>query len=264
LQGASDVDKRQAVVYWYYIRFADRPQQACPVTSYIIIMAKILLIEDDTRTADFIKSGLTEEGFSVRHAVDGRTGLDLGLKETFAAAIVDIMLPEIDGLILVEQLRAAGSSMPILFLSGRKTVEDRLSGFKAGGDDYLVKPFSFAELVARLHALLRRSQQVSEQSILGVADLRLDLLSRKVFRGGQEIELQQREFALLTFLLHHKGRVISKMMILEQVWDYHFDPQTNVVEACICRLREKIDVVPGKRLIHTVRGVGYVLDEHRE
>ncbi len=226
-------------------------------------MANILLIEDDKKTAEFIKSGLTAEGFSVRHAVDGRTGLDLGLENTCDAAIVDIMLPGLDGLTLVEQLRSAGSSMPILFLSGRKTVEDRLSGFKAGGDDYLVKPFSFTELVARLLALLRRSQPVAEQSRLMVADLELDLLSRKVCRGGREIELQQREFALLSYLLQHRGRVISKMMILEQVWGYDFDPQTNVVEACICRLRDKVDSEKKQRLIHTVRGVGYVLDENR-
>ena len=143
-------------------------------------------------------------------------------------------------------------------------MEDRLSGFKAGGDDYLVKPFSFAELVARLHSLLRRSQPLSEHSILTVADLELDLLSRKVFRGGQEIDLQQREFSLLSYLLQHRGQVISKMMILKHVWEYDFDPQTNVVEACICRLREKIDVDPEKRLIHTVRGIGYVVDEDRK
>ncbi len=226
-------------------------------------MANILLVEDDRKTAGFIKSGLAEEGFSVHHATDGQTGLDRALEDAFDAAIVDIMLPVLDGLDLVEQLRSAGSTLPILFLSGRKTVEDRLSGFRAGGDDYLVKPFSFAELVARLLALLRRSQPASEQSPLTVADLELDLLARKVFRGGQEIELQHREFSLLTYLLRHRGRVISKMMILEQVWGYDFDPQTNVVEACICRLRDKIDSGKGQRLIHTVRGVGYVLDDKR-
>lgn len=231
--------------------------------SSLIAMANILLVEDDNKTADFIRVGLTEEGFSVRHAADGRTGLDLGLEDSFDAAIVDIMLPGLDGLSLVEQLRSAGSSMPVLFLSGRKTVEDRLSGFKAGGDDYLVKPFSFAELVARLLALLRRSQPVSKQSLLTVADLELDLLSYKVVRGGEEIELQQREFALLSYLLQNRGRVISKMMILEQVWGYDFDPQTNVVEACICKLRNKVDSEKKQRLIHTVRGVGYVLDEKR-
>ena len=227
-------------------------------------MTQILLVEDDTRTADFIKSGLSEEGFSVRHAADGNSGLNYALADRFDAAIVDIMLPGLDGLSLVEQLRSSGSAMPVLFLSGRKTVEDRLSGFKAGGDDYLVKPFSFAELVARLHSLLRRSQPLSELSLLIVADLKLDLLSRKVFRGGREIDLQQREFSLLSYLLQHRGQVISKMMILKQVWEYNFDPQTNVVEACICRLREKIDIDPEKRLIHTVRGVGYVVDENRE
>jgi two-component system OmpR family response regulator len=223
----------------------------------------ILLVEDDTKTADFIKAGLAEEGFRVRHAADGRSGLDLGLEHDYDAAVIDIMLPNLDGLSLVEQLRSSGSTMPVLFLSARKTVEDRLKGFKAGGDDYLVKPFSFAELVARLLALLRRSQPVSEQSLLTVADLELDLLSRKVVRSGQEIELQQREFALLSYLMQHRGRVISKMMILEQVWGYDFDPQTNVVEACICRLRDKVDSEKNQRLIHTVRGVGYVLDERR-
>jgi len=226
-------------------------------------MANILLIEDDKKTADFIKSGLMEEGFSVHHAANGKVGLDLGLEDSFDAAIVDIMLPGLNGLSLVEQLRSAGSTMPILFLSGRKTVEDRLSGFKAGGDDYLVKPFSFAELVARLLAIQRRSQPTSEQSLLTAADLELDLLARKVVRDGQEIELQQREFALLSYLMQHSGRVISKMMILEQVWGYDFDPQTNVVEACICRLREKVDKEKKQHLIHTVRGVGYVLDEKR-
>ena len=226
-------------------------------------MANILLVEDDKKTADFIRSGLRKEGFSVHHAADGRAGLDLGLEDIFDAAVVDIMLPKLDGLGLVEQLRAAGSTMPVLFLSGRKSVEDRLNGFKAGGDDYLVKPFSFAELVARLHALLRRSQPTSETSLLTVADLELNLLSRKVFRNGQEIELQQREFSLLSYLLHHQGRVISKMMILENVWGYDFDPQTNVVEACICRLRDKVDAEKDQRLIHTVRGVGYVLDKNR-
>ncbi len=226
-------------------------------------MTNILLVEDDQKTAAFIKSGLTEERFSVHHAVNGRTGLDLGLEGSFDAAIIDIMLPGLDGLSLVEQLRSAGLTMPILFLSGRKTVEDRLSGFKAGGDDYLVKPFSFAELVARLFALLRRSQPNAEQSQFTISDLEIDLLGRKVFRRGQEIELQQREFSLLSYLMQHSGRVISKMMILEQVWGYDFDPQTNVVEACICRLREKIDKEHSQRLIHTVRGVGYVLDEKR-
>jgi two-component system OmpR family response regulator len=226
-------------------------------------MTNILLVEDDKKTADFIRSGLTKEGFSVQHATDGRAGLDLGLEDIFDAAIVDIMLPKLDGLGLVEQLRTAGSTIPVLFLSGRKSVEDRLNGFKAGGDDYLVKPFSFAELVARLHALLRRSQPSSETSLLTAADLELNLLSRKVFRNGQEIDLQQREFSLLSYLLHHQGRVISKMMILEHVWGYDFDPHTNVVEACICRLRDKIDAEKNQRLIHTVRGVGYVLDENR-
>ena len=224
---------------------------------------KILLIEDDKKTAEFIKSGLTSEGYSVHHVTDGRAGLDHGLENIFDAIIADIMLPRLDGLSMVQQLRKSGSNVPILFLSGRKSVEDRLNGFEAGGDDYLVKPFSFAELVARLHALLRRSRPTPEQSFLRAGDLELDLLGRKVFRNGQEIELQQKEFSLLSYLLHHQGRVISKMMILEHVWGYDFDPQTNVVEACVCRLRDKVDAEKEKRLIHTVRGVGYVLDKER-
>ncbi len=224
---------------------------------------KILLVEDDACTADFIVTGLAAEGFTVRHAADGSTGMDLGREEQFDAAVIDIMLPGLDGLSVVERLRASGSTMPVLFLSARKTVEDRLKGFKAGGDDYLVKPFSFAELVARLHALLRRSRPAQETNLLAVADLEVDLLAHKVRRAGQEINLQQREFALLAYLLHNRGRVVSKMMILEHVWGYDFDPQTNVVEACVCRLRDKIDQDAAHRLIRTVRGVGYVLDETR-
>ncbi|WP_267926250.1 response regulator transcription factor [Desulfolithobacter dissulfuricans] len=224
---------------------------------------KILLVEDDARTADFIVTGLAAEGFTVRHAADGSTGMDLGREEQFDAAVIDIMLPGLDGLSVVERLRASGSTMPVLFLSARKTVEDRLKGFKAGGDDYLVKPFSFAELVARLRALLRRSRPAQETNLLAVADLEVDLLAHKVRRAGQEINLQQREFALLAYLLHNRGRVVSKMMILEHVWGYDFDPQTNVVEACVCRLRDKIDQDAAHRLIRTVRGVGYVLDETR-
>ena len=227
-------------------------------------MTNILLVEDDIKTADFIKSGLRAEGFSVQYADDGKTGLKLGLEAAFSVAVVDIMLPGLNGLDLVKQLRSSGSTTPVLFLSGRKTVEDRLSGFRAGGDDYLVKPFSFAELVARLHALLRRSQPIPDNSRLIAADLQVDLLSRRVYRDSREIELQQREFSLLSYLLHHRGRVISKTMILQNVWGYNFDPQTNVVEACICRLREKIDSGTAQPLIYTVRGVGYILDENRK
>ena len=226
-------------------------------------MPNILLVEDDTKTADFINAGLTADGFVIHHVADGKTGLEHALTDSFDVAVVDIMLPELDGLSMVEQLRSAGSTIPVLFLSARKDVQDRLNGFNAGGDDYLVKPFSFAELVARLHALLRRSQPVPEKTLLVVDGLELDFLARKAFRDGEEIELQHREFTLLSYLMQNKSRVISKMMILEQVWGYDFDPQTNVVEACICRLRDKIDRAGENRLIHTVRGVGYVLDENR-
>jgi len=226
-------------------------------------MAKILLIEDDQKTAEFIKTGLLEEGFTVRHVSDGRSGLELGTEEEFDALVADIMLPKLDGLKMVEELRAVGLEIPVLFLSARKSVQDRLNGFEAGGDDYLIKPFSFAELVARLHALLRRSQSVVEPNKLAAADLEMDLSGRKVYRNGSEIELQQREFSLLAYLLQNQGRVISKMMILEHVWGYDFDPQTNVVEACVCRLRDKVDKNKQSRLIHTVRGVGYSLDTNR-
>ncbi len=245
--------------------YPDRQSRRQKVTAvmHTRAMANILLIEDDTKTAEFISAGLTAEGFTVHHVADGRAGLNRGLTDSFDAAVVDIMLPKLDGLSMVEQLRSSGSTMPVLFLSGRKTVQDRLKGFKAGGDDYLVKPFSFAELVARLHALLRRSQPVAEKTLLIAGGLELDLLARKVYRDGVEIELQQREFNLLSYLMHNKNRVVSKMMILEQVWGYDFDPQTNVVEACVCRLRDKVDLGGAHRLLHTVRGVGYVLDENR-
>jgi len=226
-------------------------------------MKKVLLVEDDVKTAEFIKIGLRGEGFVVRHLDDGHAALTLGVEEHFDVAVVDIMLPEIDGLSMVSRLRALGFTAPVLFLSARKTVQDRLNGFEAGGDDYLTKPFSFAELVARLHALLRRCQPVVEVSRLCLADLELDLGSRRVYRAGKEIGLQQKEFSLLSYLAQNRGRVVSKTMILERVWGYDFDPQTNVVEACVCRLRDKVDNDSERRLIHTVRGVGYILDPER-
>lgn len=224
---------------------------------------RILIVEDDAKTADFITRGLKREGFDVMQCVEGRAGLQLLLQESFDAAILDIMLPGLDGLALIEQLRGTGITTPVLFLSARKSVQDRIAGLQAGGDDYLVKPFSFAELVARLRALLRRGQRPAELTMLQLADLVMDVIARKVTRAGHQIELQQREFALLEYLLRHAGRVVSKTMILEHVWGYDFDPQTNVVEARICRLRDKIDRDFDPPLIHTVRGVGYVARERR-
>ncbi len=222
---------------------------------------RILLVEDDIRTAAFIIKGLKQAGYVVEHATDGEDGLALGLSESYDAGVIDVMLPGIDGLVLVEKLRAHGISLPIIFLSARASIEDRVRGLKIGGDDYLVKPFAFAELLARINALIRRAGSITEPTSLTVADLCIDLLKRKAFRDGHPIELQSREFSLLEYLMRNTGMVVSKTMIMEHVWDYHFDPQTNVVEARICHLRDKVDRGFDKKLIHTVRGVGYVLED---
>src|SRR5206468_2976168 len=175
------------------------------------------------------------------------------------AAIVDVMLPKLDGLNLVQRLRKEGIRVPVIFLSAKASVDDRIKGLQAGGDDYLTKPFAFSELLARVQALIRRSTNAAEPTRLSVADLTLDLLTREVTRGGQKIELQAREFALLEYLMRHAGRVVTKTMILEHIWDYSFDPQTNVVDVLVCRLRNKVDKDFPKKLIHTMRGMGYVL-----
>ncbi len=223
---------------------------------------RCLLVEDDERIALFIIKGLKQAGFVVEHVPDGDTGLLLALNESFDVAVIDIMLPGLDGLTLIEQLRKKKNAMPVIILSARGTVEDRVRGLQQGGDDYMTKPFSFTELLARIQALLRRTtSQAAEPTTLQVSDLTLDLLKRKVFRAGREIELQSLEFSLLEYLMRNAGRVLSKTMIMEHVWDYNFDPQTNVVEARICRLRDKIDRTYDKKLIHTLRGVGYVLEE---
>lgn len=221
---------------------------------------RILLVEDDQRTAGFILKGFREEGFAVDHAADGERGLLLASTEPYDAVIVDIMLPLLDGLELIERLRRRKTMTPVLVLSAKNTVDDRIKGLQAGGDDYLVKPFAFAELVARVRALLRRASAVPEPTTLTVDDLRMDLIRRKVFRGDAEIELPAKEFALLEYLMRNAGRVVSKTMIMEHVWDYSFDPQTTVVESRICRLREKIDRGFERKLIHTMRGAGYVLE----
>jgi two-component system OmpR family response regulator len=222
---------------------------------------KVLLIEDDQRTASFVIKGMQQEGFTVDHASDGEEGLHFALQAAYDVLVVDIMLPKLDGLSVIEQLREARCNTPVIVLSARSSVDDRVKGLSVGADDYLMKPFSFTELLARIHALLRRSSTLADPTAMEVADLRMDLNRRKVFRGTQEIELQPKELALLEYLLRNAGRVISKTMIMEQVWDYNFDPKTNVVEARICRLRDKIDRDFEPKLIHTIRGVGYVLEE---
>ncbi len=222
---------------------------------------RVLLVEDDKKIASFIEGGLRQAGFAVDTVGDGEEGLLMAESNPYDAMVVDIMLPRMDGLTLIERLRGSGVRTPVLILSAKHTVDDKVRGFQTGGDDYLTKPFSFSELLARIQALIRRSSQQNHgASALDVGDLRLDLVRRRVTRGGREIELQPREFSLLEYLMRNAGSVVSKTMILEHVWDYHFDPQTNVVDVLIHRLRNRIDRDFETKLIHTVRGVGYVLE----
>jgi len=220
---------------------------------------RILLVEDDKRQAEFIRRGLEQEGGCVDHAADGEQGLSLALSTTYDLFIFDLMLPGKDGISLIRDIRAKGITTPILVLSARNSVDDRVQGLRSGGDDYLVKPFAFSELVARLEALHRRATGLAEPDQLSVADLHMDLQRHKVRRGDCSIDLQPKEYVLLEYLMRNAGRVVSKTMIMEHVWDYNFDPQTNVVEARISRLREKVDRPFEHHLIHTVRGIGYVL-----
>jgi DNA-binding response OmpR family regulator len=220
---------------------------------------RILLVEDDETIADFVEKGLREAGFAVDRVADGETGLARALGEPYDAAIVDVMLPRLDGFALIDAVRARGVRTPVLSLSARRSVDDRVRGLQAGGDDYLTKPFAFAELLARVQALIRRATGASEPTRLAVADLSMDLLSRRVHRGAQTIELRPREFSLLEYLLRNPGKVLSKTMILSHVWGYTFDPSTNVVDVLVSRLRDKIDRPFERKLLHTVRGVGYVL-----
>lgn len=226
----------------------------------IMPAVRILVVEDDAKIASFVVKGLKQEGYAVDHAPDGDTGLTLVTTTTYDAAVIDIMLPGLDGLSLVKRLRLTLPDLPVLFLSARSTVEDRVKGLQAGGDDYLTKPFAFAELSARVQALLRRATRAPETTRLTVGDVSLDLVSRLVKVGGESVELQPREFALLAYLMRHPDRPVTKTMILEHVWDYSFDPQTNVVDVLVSRLRSKVD--PDKSRIETVRGVGYVLHGH--
>jgi len=220
---------------------------------------RALLVEDDATIADFIARGLREAGFAVDHAVDGDAGLSLATSEPYDVAIVDVMLPKRDGLSLIEALRSKGIPTPVLILSARRSVDDRVRGLQTGGDDYLTKPFAFSELLARVQALVRRASRAVDPTTMTVDDLVVDLLSRKVTRAGGVVDLRPREFALLEYLIRNAGKVVSKTMILSHVWDYSFDPQTNVVDVLVSRLREKIDRPFEKKLLHTVRGVGYVL-----
>jgi two-component system, OmpR family, response regulator len=218
-----------------------------------------LIIEDDTAIADFIARGLREAGFAVDIANNGEDGLEAALTQQPDVAIVDLMLPRRDGLSVIDELRRQGRSTPVLILSARRSVDDRVRGLQAGGDDYLTKPFAFAELLARVQALVRRATRTPEATTLTVGDLTLDLLSRRVTRAGQVIELRPREFALLEYLMRNAGKVVSKTMILSHVWEYNFDPQTNIVDVLVSRLRDKIDRPFAVKLLQTVRGVGYVI-----
>ena len=218
---------------------------------------RILVVEDDKKIALFMVNGLKQSGFAVDHCGDGEEGLSLAETTAYDAAVVDLMLPKLDGLSMIQRLRSKGLRLPILVLSAKASVDDRVKGLQAGGDDYLTKPFAFSELLARIQALIRRASQTSEPTRLSVGDLTLDLLSRQVTRGVETVELQPREFALLEYLMRHPGRTVTKTMVLEHVWDYSFDPQTNVVDVLVHRLRSKVD--PDKTRLHTIRGVGYVL-----
>ncbi|MEA3208504.1 MAG: two-component system, OmpR family, response regulator [Chthoniobacter sp.] len=220
---------------------------------------RILVVEDDPKISAFISKGLREAGFVVDVAERGDDSLHLGLNGQYDAAIVDLMLPGIDGLSMIERWRAQRVKTPVIILSAKRSVDDRVRGLRAGGDDYLTKPFAFSELLARVQALIRRSTQSAEPTTLTYADLTLDLLTREVTRAGKRIELQAREFALLEYLLRNAGRVVSKTMILEHVWGYAFDPKTNLVDVLVSRLRSKIDRDFSQKLIQTMRGFGYVL-----
>jgi len=224
---------------------------------------RVLLIEDDPHTAAFIGKGLREDGHTVEHAGDGKQGLFLATTESFDAIVLDRMLPALDGLVLLQTLRGAGNRTPLLLLTALGEVDHRVEGLRAGADDYLVKPFAYSELSARLDSIVRRQREEAqrEPTRLSVGDLELDLLGRDARRAGKRIELQPREFRLLEYLMRQAGRVVTRTMLLEAVWDYHFDPQTNVIDVHISRLRQKIDHGFERPLLHTVRGAGYRLGE---
>ncbi len=221
---------------------------------------RLLVVEDDIKIASFLEKGLRESGFSVDVCHDGIDGLSLALTEPYEAAVVDIMLPGLNGLDLIGKIRSKGITIPVLILSARQSVDDRIEGLQRGGDDYMVKPFSFNELLARIQALLRRGRKIiSDSGVIRVGELQLDPLKREVKRQGKKIELPTKEYALLDLMMRNPGRVLSKTSILEQIYDYSFDPQTNVIDVLVCRLRNRLDKEYDNKLIHTVRGMGYVL-----
>jgi two-component system OmpR family response regulator len=227
------------------------------------VTKKILVVEDDATTSDYITKGLVENGYVVDRTADGREGLFHALDGAYAAVVLDRMLPGMDGLAVLAAIRAAGVDVPVIILSALGSTDDRVKGLKAGSDDYLVKPFAFSELLARLEALQRRGSANMQAVVtaLSCAELSMDLLSHRVERAGTRIDLQPREFRLLEFLLRNQGHVVTRTMLLEEVWDYHFDPGTNVIDVHISRLRKKIDEPGQAPLLHTVRGVGYMLGE---
>lgn len=223
---------------------------------------KLLLVEDNERVARFVRKGLTEAGHTVDHADNGRDGMDLAVSEIYDAVVMDRMLPGgIDGLSIIEALRQRGNRVPILILSALDGVDDRILGLKSGGDDYLIKPFAFGELLARLDALLRRSHKQPLETTMVLGDLRVDVLAHKVTRAGKTVALQPREFKLLEYLIRHANQVVTRTMLLENVWDYHFDPQTNVIDVHISKLRQKVDAGFGTPLLRTVRNAGYMLTD---
>jgi two-component system OmpR family response regulator len=223
---------------------------------------RLLLIEDDVKIATFIEKGLKEAGFSVDSCGDGNSGLDHALTGSYDAAVVDLMLPGLDGLSVIEAMREAEINTPVLILSAKQSVDDRIQGLQRGGDDYMVKPFSFSELLARVQALIRRDKKNLKPMSLKVSELEMDLLGHQVFRDGEKIDLPAKEYALLEYMMRNSGIVLSKTAILERVYDYAFDPQTNVVDVLVCRLRNKVDRDYDNKMIQTVRGVGYVLKGH--
>jgi two-component system OmpR family response regulator len=220
---------------------------------------RILVIEDDDKIASFVLNGLKQSGFAVDHAADGDAGWALCESVTYDAIVLDIMLPQLDGLSLLRRLRKEDSRVPVLLLSAKASVDNRVAGLQAGADDYLTKPFAFSELLARLQALIRRATHTTEPTTLTVGDLSMNLLTREVMRDGQVIELQNREFGLLELLMRHPGRPVTKTMILEHLWDFSFDPQTNVVDVLAHRLRSKVERNFPRKILQTIRGVGYVL-----
>ena len=222
---------------------------------------RVLVVEDDKKIASFVMNGLRQAGFAVDHAGDGEEGVHLAMHESYDAAVIDIMLPKLDGLSLIDEIRRSGVKTPVLILSARRTVDDRVKGLEAGGDDYLTKPFAFSELLARVQALIRRSSGSTGATYLKTGDLSMDLLTRRVVRSGVDIELQPKEFSLLEYFMRNPGRVVSKTLIMEHIYDYNFDPQTNVVDVLVCRLRNKLDKDFDSKMIQTIRGVGYVLKE---